>query len=178
MIDLRLNNDQKISWPYGIAPGASADFVFTTGGSVSVNYGVGFYDYLGFKDIWFTGSTTVPLTSGQTYTLTANNPTLAAILSGYSSSRNWDGVYYCYSCTTLIHSARFNFTSSGSWTLYDDGALIDSGTSTLVSWPTYGSTITFKVCPTCENIQLPYPFGVFLFRNGPPDWPTIEYVGQ
>ncbi|MBI3188773.1 MAG: fibronectin type III domain-containing protein [Gammaproteobacteria bacterium] len=178
MIDLRLNSVQKINYPYVILPSGSADYVFTSGGSVSVAWGVGFYNSSTTRDIWFLGTSNVTVTAGQTYTLTVNNPTLGNMLSGFSSSRSWDGVYYCYSCSTLVHTARFNFTSSGGWTFYDDGAYVGSGTATLVSWPNYASIITFRLCNTCENIQLNYPFGSFYYRNGPADWPIIEYIGR
>jgi hypothetical protein len=178
MIDLRLNNVLKITYPYVILAGGSADYVFNSGGSVSVGYGVGFYNSNTTRNIWFNGSTSVTLTAGQTYSLTVANPTLGDILSGFSASRNWDGVYYCYSCDYLVHSARFNFTRNGSWTFYDDDAQRGTGTATLVLWPVYGTIITFKVCPACENIQLAYPFGTFYYRNGPPEWPIIEYVAQ
>jgi hypothetical protein len=178
MIYLTLNNVQKISYPYGILAGGNADFVFTSGGTVNVGYGVGFYNSDGSRNIWFNGSSSVTLTAGQTYTLTVHNPSLGDILSGFSASRNWDGTYYCYSCPILVNYARFNFTRTGNWTFYDNGVQQGTGAVILVSWPTYGSIITFKVCTTCDNIQLAYPFGIFYFQNGPPDWPTIEYVAQ
>ncbi len=178
MIDVRLNGQQMVSYPYGIASGASADFTFAAGGAVSVQAGVGFYTPGGQRDVWFTcgGGTTV--TAGQTTTFTCNAITIAQLLTNFSASGAWVGSYYCYTCPTIFHQKRFTFTSGGSWTLANDGAFESSGSVALVSWPKYATVVTFRLCPTCANIQLAYPFGTFLYRNGPPDWPTIEYVRQ
>jgi hypothetical protein len=179
LVDLRLNGVQQLSYPYVILPGASADFVYNSATSVTINGGVGFYNSNGNRDIWFTyGPNTVPLTAGQTYPFGLNNPTIQQMLTGFSASQNWDGIYYCSGCSSLVQYGRFSFTSGGAWTFYRNGVQESLGNIQLVSWPNYASIITFRLCSTCDNIQLPYPFGSFLYRNGSPDWPIVEYVAQ
>jgi hypothetical protein len=70
------------------------------------------------------------------------------------------------------------FGYNGSWSFFNDGTQTGSGTVTLVQWSDYATIVTFKICAGCENIQLAYPFGSFMYRNGPASWPIIEYVGQ
>ena len=179
LIDIRLNTVQQIFYPYVIYPGQAADFTFTGSGQVAYALGSGFYDWDGSKFVWFTYSGTANVTVGQTTTVTFPNPTLGQMLTGFNpSGMNWDGTYYCYSCATMVHTARYHFDANGNWIFYDDGVQRGSGTASLVSWPDYSSYVRFKLCATCANIDLWAPFGTFSYQNGPPDWPIIEYVGQ
>ena len=97
-------------------------------------------------------------------------------MSGFASSRNWDGSYF--DSNSSLHLARYRITNSGGWTLYDGSTQIDSGNLILVSWPDYATIITFKFRSTGEIIYLAYPFGSFKQQNGPPSWPIIEYWAQ
>jgi len=178
MIDIRLNGYQLVSYPYGIAAGQSHDFVFTTPGVVNYYIGVGFYDQNQNRNIWFDSTSSKNVYAGQTTTLTINNPSIAQLLSNFSSYRDWSGEYLCYSCNPIIGYATFRFYSNGTWNLYNNGVYQSSGSVTEVSWPDYSFFVYFKLCPTCDNIQLPYPFGSFLYNNGPADWPIIKYTAQ
>jgi hypothetical protein len=178
MIDIRLNGTQQVGYPNSIPAGSSADFTFTGGGSVDYYFGVGFYNTDGTRNIWFEGTGTTSVAAGNTTTVTCNNPTIAQLLSGFSDSRDWQGSYYCYSCPTLLHNAGFRFTDAGGWTFYEDGVQKTTGSVALVSWPDYASVVQFKICPTCDVISLNYPFGTFLYENGPDGWSIIEYVAQ
>lgn len=178
MIDIRLNGTQQVGYPNSIPAGDSADFTFNSGGTVSYDFGVGFYNTDGTRNIWFQGTGTTSVTAGNVTTVTCNNPTIGQLLSGFSDYRDWQGSYYCYTCPTLLHYARFRFTDAGGWTFYDDGVPQTTGSVSLVAWPDYASVVQFKICPTCDVISLYYPFGVFNYENGPDDWPIIEYVAQ
>jgi len=176
MIDIRLNGTQHVTTTgSGIDIGYSYNVEFTSSGTVTYYLGVGLWDG-STRNVWFYLSGTIAVTVGSTTNLTFNNPTIAQMLSGFSSSRNWNGYYY--DASYGYHTCHFNFTSSGTWTLYDGTTQVGSGSVSLVSWPNYATIITFKVCSTCANIQLGYPFGSFMYNNGPTSWPTIEYTAQ
>lgn len=175
MVDIRLNNVQRVNYPYVLNIGNSYDVVFNPG-TVTYALGVGFWNGT-TRDVWFTYTGTASITAGQTTTVTFPNPTIAQMLTNFSAAANWDGTYWV---NTTYNSKRFRFTSSGGYTLYNNGALETSGSVQLVSWPDYATIITFRVCnPTCgANIQLAHPFGSFMYRNGPASWPIIDYYRQ
>lgn len=175
MIDIRLNNQQMISTGMAILPGTNGNVEFNTSGSVSFVLGVGFWDY-DSRDVWYILSGNTNVTVGTTTTITFNNPTIGQILSGFSSSKNWTGEYWDNGLN--MHMAAFKFANNGSWTFYDDGVAQGSGTATLVSWPDYSFSVTFKLCPGCNEITMFYPFGQFYYNNGPANWPQILYTGQ
>ncbi len=187
IIDARLNSTQQIAYPNGILAGQSADFVFTTSGTVSFILGNGFYNPNQSRDVWFTltGSTTVTL--GQTTLVTFNNPTMGELLS-YGTAQNWDGLFFDAGANPYY--ARFRFTKSNSgWTFYVSTASCfggttcnfaqqGSGTVRLVSWPRYSSIVTFDFGPGSTQASIMYPFASFTYRNGPASWPIIEYGRQ
>ncbi|HEX9626634.1 MAG TPA: hypothetical protein VGA00_06825 [Acidiferrobacterales bacterium] len=179
MIDIRLNGTQKAAYPYGIPPGQSFDFLFGSSGTVTYNLGVGFYNSDGSRNVWFTASGSTTVTAGLTTPLAMQNPTLGQMLTGFNpAGRDWTGPYWCYSCNPILGYARYRFNSTAGWSFYDNDVFKASGTATLVSWPDYATAIGFKLCPTCDTITLYYPFATFYYRNGPADWPVIEYVRQ
>jgi hypothetical protein len=179
MIDIQLNGQQQLVYPYVISVGQHYDFEFDNPGTVSYYLAVGFYNTNGTRNPWFylSGNTTVY--DGQTTTITFNNPTIGQLLSGFNQGgRDWVGVYYCSSCPVYVNYAKFHFGYNGSWTLYDNNVYLNNGTVTLTSWPNYSNYVKFRLFPGDNEITLWYPFGTFYYSNGPPDWPTIEYVAQ
>lgn len=175
MIDIRLNNEQQVAPGYGVLPGDNYTFEFNSSGTINFVLGVGFWDG-NSRDVWFVLSGYINVTVGTTSTLTFNNPTIGQILSGFSSSKNWTGEYW--DANLNMHMAAYKFNSSGAWTFYVDGAASGTGTASLVSWPDYSFSITFKLCTGCDNITMFYPFAQFFYNNGPPNWPQIMYTGQ
>jgi len=175
MIDIRLNNIQKVGVQQGLLVGNSGQFEYSTSGTVNYTLGVGYWDNTS-RNVWFYLNGVANVTIGQETTITFNNPTIGQLLSNFSDSRNWDGTYWDQSLR--LHVARFNVSQNNTWRFYDDGAFVDSGNLILVSWPNYAAIITFKICDTCENILLPYPFSSFKYKNGPSSWPIIEYIAQ
>jgi hypothetical protein len=175
MIDIRLNDQQQAATGEAIYPQGEYTFEFSSSGSVSYYLGVGFWDDT-YRDVWFYLVGTTNVTVGANTTITFENPTIAQMLTNFSGSRNWTGEYW--DAYAGIHFATYTYNSNGSWTLYDDGTPIASGTVSLVDWPVYSSYLTFQHCGGCEVITLWYPFGQFYQNNGPASWPTILYTAQ
>ncbi len=188
LIDVRLNNSQKVSYPYAILSGQSADFLFTGAGTVTLALGNGFYNSDQSRGIWFTLSGTTTVTLGQTTTVTFANPTIGQLLTNFTSTRNWDGMYF--DANTNSYFKRFRFTSStNGWQLYNSTApcfggttcsfsLVSSGTVRLIAWPRYSSIVTFDFGSGTPQASIAYPFGSFQYQNGPASWTIIEYIMQ
>jgi len=173
MIDVRLNGVQQAAYPNALLVGRAANFGFTPG-TVTYSLGVGFYDSNGNREVWFTltGSTTI--VAGTTSTVSFNNPTIGQLLSLFSGSHTWSGEYW--DDNQALHYKSFAFSQSGAWALYDDGNSTGStGTVSLVAWPDYSSIISFRLCATCQTINIAYPFSSFQYQNGPSSWSIIEY---
>jgi len=183
IIDARLNNVQQVTYPYVILAGQSADFVFTTGGSVNYSLGNGFYNVDQSRDIWFTLAGTTTVTAGQTTTIS-----IGKLLGGAGAATNWDGMYFDANLNSFF--ARFRFTTAtNAFQLYNSTApcfggttcnfaLVGSGTARLVSWPRYSAIVSFDFGPGTAVANIAYPFASFTYRNGPASWPIIEYVRQ
>jgi len=177
MIDVRLNDQQKVVYGYAIPVGTSFDFVFTTPGTVTVKLGVGFYD-LGVPSSWFNYTTTANLTAGQTTTVTFPNPTIGQLLSKFQTNgRDFEGPFNCYA-EGKYGSQWYHFWPNGSWIHTPDDGAQTSGTFSLVSWPDYSSIVQFKLCSTCSSIYLSPPWDQFIYTDGPSCWNLIEYTGQ
>lgn len=188
MIDIRLNNVQKVEYPYGILAGQSVDFTFSASGTVSVALGNGFYDSDHSRDIWFTLTGTANVTLGQTTTVTFENPTIGELLGNFTTAKNWDGQYFDNSANSYFKRFRFTKATNG-WQLYNStgpcfgGSTCSfsqqsSGTVRLVSWPRYSSIVTFDFGPGTAPAHIMYPFGSFQYQNGPSSWSIIEYWRQ
>ena len=179
MIDIQLNGYQQFVYPDVIPVGQSRDFEFSSPGTVSYFLAIGFYDTNETRIPWFNLSGDTIVYAGQTTTITFNNPTIGQLLSGFNQNgRNWKGQYWCYSCNPILNYAKFHFGYGGSWTFYDNDNFIDNGTVALTEWPNYSLYVKFRLSPDEGEIIIYYPFGAFYYRNGPTDWPIIEYVAQ
>jgi hypothetical protein len=187
IVDARLNGVQQIFYPSAILSGSSHDFTFNSSGTVTIHLGNGSWASSTSRDIWFTFDGTRTVTLGATTTLQFDNPTIGQLMSGFTSAKNWDGVYFDANINSWF--ARFRFTSSGGWTFYDSTApclggstctfqTVGSGTLRLVSWPRYSTIVTFDLGPGSQQAQVAFPFSSFFYRNGPPSWPIIEYIEQ
>lgn len=176
IITLKLNNVSQFSYPYGIPVGQSADFTFTSSGSVNYYIAVGNYNIDTTRNEWFvyTGSQTV--TAGHVTTVDVPNPTISQLLSNFGTQCDWLGEYW--TSAGMLNLAVLRFTGAGGWTLYDNNVQAGTGTVSLVSWPNYADCATFKLCFTCPEADLCYPFASFYLENGPVYWPIIRYVKQ
>ena len=122
----------------------------------------------------FTGSVTLTENQTSQYNI---DVTVQNVLSNFKSSSDWTGQYWTYNPSTP-HSAVLRFYSDGRWYLYKDNSYIESGYVIPVQWNNYSDYIYFKLKPTGDTIQYYYPNFKFFYKNGPPDWPQIEYVLQ
>lgn len=188
LIDVRLNGVQQASYPNAIlAGGGSFDFVRTPG-TVTYNLGNGFYDSDTSRNIWFTLSGSATVQAGVTTTVTFNNPAIGELLSGFTTARNWDGMYFDSNINSFFKRYRFTRSTNG-WQLFDSTApcfggntctfhQVGSGTVTLASWPKYSPIVTFRFTPTGTPVSIAFPFSLFQQQNGPDSWRIIEYVIQ
>lgn len=162
-----------------IPPGMYEDYPFNLSGStatISYTATVGFWDstngYSGRFSFW---NSSCALSAGQITTVSFN-VSLAQVLSNFKTYSDWLG-YYWYN--GLMYYKFFRFYSNGSWQLYNNGTLVDSGsTTTLTQWNNYSDSIYFKLKPTSDAILLYYPSTKFYYNNGPAGWTQIEYVLQ
>jgi len=188
LIDVRLNGNQKVNYPYVILAGSSADFVFTTGGTVTFALGNGFYNSDQSRDTWFTLSGTETVALGQTSTVTFSNPTIGELLTSFSTTKNWDGQFFDANVNSFFKRFRFTKATNGWQLLNATGpcfggttctyAQVSSGTARLISWPQYSFIVTFDFGQGTTPAYIAFPFGSFVYQNGPASWPNIEYVRQ
>lgn len=175
IVSLTLNGAQQFSPGSGVLSGSTVNLA-TTAGSKTLVAGLGFVNADGSRDIWFTFTRSINMTSGQINTQTFSRITVGQLLTMGAASTNWNGTYF--DNNGAPHAARLVFSSNGSWQFFDDGVARGSGTLTEVSWPNSSSTVTFRINSSLPAITISHPFGSFLFRNGPPSFPIIQYVKQ
>jgi hypothetical protein len=109
--------------------------------------------------------------NGMTEQIYFNNPSISQLLTQFGSTGLWCGEYW----TDWIHNACFRFYSNSTWKLYDDGALVGSGSYSLVSYPG-NFIVTFTTGGF--NGLLNELYGYFYMDNGPAGWRTIQYTYQ
>lgn len=176
LIDVRVNNVQKLASFGGAVPGGSFEFIQAPGNGYSLYLGVGAWNSDGSRNEFFRFSATANVTSGNTTTITLNRITIAQLMTGFRASQDWVGNYF--DNNGAMHQARFRFFSNGSWTLFDDGRQIQTGVLSLAEWNNMALTVKFRTKSTDQPISTFHPFGRFIYRNGPASWPLIEYVRQ
>lgn len=176
LIDVRVNNVQKVSSLGGAAPGTAFEFNQNPGSNLNVYLGVGTWNSNGTRNELFHFNAVATVTAGQTTTLTLNRITIPQLLTNFQASQDWVGNYF--DGNGALHQARFRFFLNGSWKLFDDGVQIQTGTVSLAEWNNMSLTAKFRTRPTDQPISCFYPFGSFMYRNGPASWPIIEYVRQ
>jgi uncharacterized protein (TIGR03437 family) len=175
IVSLTLNGSEQFTPGSGVLSGSTVNLA-TTAGSKSLVAGLGFVNADGSRDIWFTFTRSINVTSGQTNTQTFSRITVGQLLTMGAASTTWNGTFF--DDNGAPHLARFVFSSNGSWQFFIDGVLSGSGTLTEVSWPNSSPTVTFRINSTLPAITISHPFGSFLFRNGPPSFPIIQSVKQ
>lgn len=176
LIDVRVNNLQKVTSFGGATPGGSFEFTQVPGNGLSLYLGVGAWNPDGSRNEFFRFGATANVTAGNTTTITLNRITIAQLMTGFQPNEDWVGNYF--DANGSMHQARFRFFANGSWTLFDDGHQIQTGTATLAEWSNMALTVKFRTKPTDQPISIFHPFGRFTYRNGPASWPLIEYVRQ
>lgn len=175
IVSLTLGGQQMFAPGSGVLSNSTVDLPVTAG-TYSMVAGVGFVNANGSRDIWFTFTRSVTITSGQTNTQTFSRITVGQLLTMGTNSSTWIGNFF--DNNGAMHQARFVFSSTGSWQFFVDGVANGTGFVSEVSWPNSSPTVTFRINSALPNITISHPFGRFFFRNGPPSWPIIEYVKQ
>ena len=173
VVDLRIDGIQKIGTGQGIAPQSFAEFEVTSG-TRSVQAGNGFWNGSS-RDIWFTNGGNVNCVSGQTSTFTWARTTIPQLLTGFGASEDWVGTYFTNNGNLGI--AKFRVFANGTYQLYDNNVLIQSGSVIETSWPNHAAMVKFRF-GNSQEANCSFPFGRFFLRNGPASWPIIEYVRQ
>lgn len=175
MISIKLNGVEQLNYKYVLDINKTVDYTYTTAGNVTYSILVGLMDTNGKTTDFFTYNSTVQAVLGQVTTINCVNPTLGQVLSGYTSSKNWNGYYF--DGNNNYFTCGYTFYSNGTFNFYDKGVFQNSGTATLVSWADYATIISFQL-RSGETIQMMYPFGSFMQSNGPASWRVITYTKQ
>jgi hypothetical protein len=160
--------------PQGIAPGAFAQGTFSVGShTYEARTGTWNEDGSRFEMYTYTGSFTQA--SGVIGTVTIINPTINQLLTRFTNTpQNWSGEWW--GSDLSYHYRTFRFTTSGTFTLSDDGgAAFASGSYTLVTYNP--GLVTFRVTYGGNSYDgiLNEIYGGFYMNNGPASWTTIEY---
>jgi LysM repeat protein len=148
------------------------------------NVGDGSHAYVASNGFWSAGNKEILLQLpkggfvGNSGTVTINDPTIEELLSGYGTSRAFNGDYW--DGNNIQHPTVFCFDANGTFDFYDNGQKTDSGTFSLVSRQPGAYTVTFNVQGGTEQFNGTYSYagpqmGTMFMRNGPPTWPLIEY---
>jgi len=175
VVSLKINGQEKI--PSGTSLGVGlTGTISLTPGTYNLVAGIGFIGSNGTRDVWFNIPRTATITSAQTTTTTFVPMTIAQLLTLGAASTDWQGDFF--DNNGGFHLARLRFFSNGTWQLFKDNALLSTGSITLVSWPAHSSTVQFRTSATQPIIAISFPFGSFLFQNGPPSFPIIQYTRQ
>jgi hypothetical protein len=175
LVSLIVNGSQVLAPGVQAAPGQSVQMTVTPG-SFTMNCGVGFLTSNGGRDVWFNFTRTASVTAGFTSTVTLSRISIAQLLTLGSTVTNWQGMYF--DNNGAPHGVTLQFSNTGRWRFFEGSTLRGEGVVSLVSWPNLSSSVTFSISSSLPNITISHPFGRFLFRNGPPSWPIIEYEKQ
>lgn len=176
LVDVRVNERQKLDWGESLPLGSSTDFRVSPG-RLDYAFGAGFWVGL-TRDVWFGSAGRTVVAPGQTVTITVSNPSLAQLLTDFSYAADWEGVYL--DARGEVHTRVFHVNAAGVFTLSSEGQVERAGLVHLVRWPGSATTVTFRLCdPECgEEIEIAHPFRNFAVANGPRSWPLIEYIRQ
>lgn len=175
VVSLTLNGQQKFAPGYGVASNRTENLQVSPG-TYSMVAGLGFVNSNGARDIWFTFTRTVTITSGQTNSQIFSRITVGQLLTMGTNTSTWIGTFF--DNNGRMNQAKFVFSSNGGWQFFVNGVANGSGSLSEVSWANSSPNVTFRINNTLPNITISYPFGSFFFRNGPPSWPLIQYVKQ
>ena len=163
--------EQFPTQPMGIPPGAYYQMDLTVG---SHNYraSTGFWSG-GSRTEMYIYQTSFNQQNNTTVQIPFNNPTIAQILTRFQSSGYYTGDYWV---GTLPNSAAFRFYNNGTYTFYRNGVAQGSGNYSMVSYPG-NFMLTFQVTGTMNaQGKMDERSSSFYMKNGPADWPTIQYT--
>lgn len=175
IIQIQLNGRKMDDTGRGVAIGDTAEITFDLPGLVSYSLGTGLWEGNN-RVLYFTLNGNVNVVDDSPAVLTFSTPTLAQVLTNFNSSRSYIGHYYDVSDVPEDHEMRFTFRSDCTWRFHRDGAFIESGSVTLVSWFPNSTYLEFQLCTNCDEIILALPASIFPCSNGPEWKRTIFYT--
>jgi hypothetical protein len=175
IISVAVDNSSLLACPMALLPGASGQANVTTG-SHAVRIVNGSCDGSTSDEMYVTQFNYSQPAGTSTYTL--YDPTINQLLTRFGSSASWAGDYW--DANASPHWMKFVFTSGGTWTLYNDGVQIGTGTYSLVSRTPSLYTVDFRVTTGSSSATgtLYEREGYFMLQNGPASWPWIQYNYQ
>jgi hypothetical protein len=170
-------NDVIASEAQSIPVGGYLDVIMPDGDH-SYQPGLGFWQAGGKVSIY-------PLAAGrvnaQDGSVTLSDPPLAEMLTHYGQKSFYAGSYWDEN--VLLHCAAYDFFSDGSFLFYVDGIYVEDGVYALISRDPATYSVTFQVMGNSSGDQFIATLyytgamaGTVSISNGPPSWPTIEYL--
>jgi hypothetical protein len=171
VIQLSVGGQNQLAANQVIAPGAHLD-ITRAGGAVAWSATLGFNSAAIF--IWGSNSTVV---NGQQANASVPRITAAMALTQGQPSARFAGSYWV---GLTPHSAEFVMFSNGTFQLWNDGSLLGSGNVVDGAFLPGSSIIQFSLTTGAQTYSTSFdsPYASFMLSNGPPDWPTIQYVRQ
>jgi hypothetical protein len=158
--------------PQGIAPGHYHEIALTPGSHTYV-----------VKNGWWESNTSrlemyqwtgsFLQENGVVGTINFYDPTIRKLLANFGTSAYWQGDYWD---ELVPHTVGFCFRSNGTWNLDVDGAKRSNGAYTLVSRSPGTQSIQFTIGSYVGTLY--ELLGFFYMKNGPPDWPLIQYYRE
>jgi hypothetical protein len=158
--------------PQGVPPG----------GTFEKQLAVGQHTYRAATGFWSYGSRVEMYVYYGTFnqqanvagSITLNNPALGQILTRFSSSGYYVGQYWS---GTNPNSKAFRFYSNGTCGYYLNGTLQGGACSTVMTSYLGNFVVQFNVSYSAGTFTayMDERTGSFQMRNGPTDWPIIDY---
>ena len=175
IISLTINGTQQFSGTNGLPIGSTLQTNLAPG-NYTVVAGLGFFTATGARDVWFTDTRTVTISTGVTTGQTVQPLSLSALLTAGSATRRWNGVYLTSS--RLPRVATYIFNTSNGWTMQDQGVNVAGGSTKLVSWPNRSTTVSFQTIAGGPVAVLDIRTAKITQAVGPTSWPTIEFLRE
>jgi len=172
VIQLVVGGQNQLGANQVILPGGHLD-ITRAGGAVAWTATLGF----GNNAIFDWGNPSTVVVNGQQVNVVIPRITAAMALTQGQASARFAGSYWI---GTTPHSAEFRFSSNGTFQLWNDGSLLGSGNVLDGAFQSGSSLILFSLTTGAQTFStsFDFPYGSFFLNNGPPDWPTIQYVRQ
>ncbi len=175
IISLTINGTQQFSGTNGLPIGSTLQTSLAPG-NYTVVAGLGFFTATGARDIWFTDTRTVTISTSVTNGQTVQPMSLTSLLTAGAASRRWNGIYLTGNGVPRVSTYVFN--TSGGWTMQDQGVNVAAGSTKLVSWPNRSATVSFQTVAGGPVAVLDIRTAKFLQDVGPASWRTIEFVRE
>lgn len=175
IISLTINGTQQFSGTNGLPIGSTLQTNLAPG-NYTVVAGLGFFTATGARDVWFTDTRTVTISTGVTNGQTVQPLSLSALLTAGSATRRWNGIYLTSAGVPRV--ATYIFNTSNGWTMQDQGVNVSGGSTKLLSWPNRSTTVSFQTIAGGPVAVLDIRTAKITQAVGPASWPTIEFLRE